>query len=159
MFETVFIKDEAKKTLVVERQFAATKDKVWKAWTTSEMLDQWWGPEPYRAVTESFSFTEGGKWHYHMAGPNNEKHWALMEYETIKPEDYFIAWDAFADEKGNRDTSLPVSQFKTEFMEKDGRTRVRTTVTFQDLESMNKLIEMGMAEGVAMGYRQLDALL
>jgi uncharacterized protein YndB with AHSA1/START domain len=159
MFETIFIKDEAKKTLVVERQFAANKNHVWKAWTDSAILEKWWAPKPWKAVTESFSFTEGGKWHYYMSGPEGEKHWAAMEYEKINPEDSFTAWDAFVDEQGNRNTTLPVSHFAIEFMEKEGQTRVRNTITFQDLDSMNKLIEMGMVEGLAMGHRNLDEVL
>ncbi|HYD35169.1 MAG TPA: SRPBCC domain-containing protein [Vitreimonas sp.] len=159
MFETVFIKNEADKTLTIERQFAASKEKVWTAWTDSKILEKWWAPEPYKAVTESFSFTEGGKWHYYMAGPNNEKHWSMMEYESINPQDNFTAWDSFADDKGNRNTTMPVSQFKTEFIEKEGQTRVKTVIIFKDVASMNQLMEMGMAEGLAMGHRQLDAVL
>jgi uncharacterized protein YndB with AHSA1/START domain len=159
MFETVFIKNETEKTLVVERQFAASRERVWKAWTDSAQLEKWWAPQPWKAVTESFSFTEGGTWHYYMSGPENEKHWAVIEYQKITPQDSFTAIDAFADEKGNKNTTLPVTPFKTEFIEKDGQTRVITTSTFANMEDMNKLIEMGMLEGLAMGYRNLDEVL
>ena len=159
MFETVFTKNEADKTLTMERQFDAPKEKVWKAFTVSTILEKWWAPKPWIAVTESFSFTEGGRWLYYMQGPEGEKHWASMDYQKIVPSESYIAVDAFTDEKFNKNTAMPVSTFTTEFSEKDGRTKVRTIISFQDIASMNTLIDMGITEGVAMGHRTLDEVL
>ena len=33
-------------SIQVEREFAADLDLVWAAWTTAELLDQWWAPKP-----------------------------------------------------------------------------------------------------------------
>jgi uncharacterized protein YndB with AHSA1/START domain len=59
--------------LIVTREFDANSDLVWKAWTTAELLDQWWAPKPYRAETKSLDFREGGVWLYAMVSPENEK--------------------------------------------------------------------------------------
>lgn len=40
--ETLVTKDLANKKIVVVREFDAPVDQVWKAWTKSELLDQWW---------------------------------------------------------------------------------------------------------------------
>ncbi|WP_312302176.1 hypothetical protein [Chryseobacterium sp.] len=34
-------------TIVVKREFNANLELVWQAWTTAELLDQWWAPKPY----------------------------------------------------------------------------------------------------------------
>ncbi len=41
-----FSVNKENKTVHIEREFNAGLDLVWKAWTTAELLDQWWGPNP-----------------------------------------------------------------------------------------------------------------
>ena len=75
--------------LIAERSFAAPKIKVWQYYTQSELLDKWWGPEPFKAVTKSFDFKEGGHWHYIMQGPKGEAHHCINHYKTTDPENSF----------------------------------------------------------------------
>jgi uncharacterized protein YndB with AHSA1/START domain len=56
--ETVFSKDLEKGNLTVVRAFDAPLEKVWKAWTTGGILDQWWAPKPYKAETKTMDFRE-----------------------------------------------------------------------------------------------------
>ena len=39
--ETIYTKDPSNKKLKVVREFDAPLNKVWNAWTKSELLDQW----------------------------------------------------------------------------------------------------------------------
>ncbi len=43
-----FIVSKENNTINIKREFDANLQLVWKAWTTSEILDQWWAPEPYQ---------------------------------------------------------------------------------------------------------------
>lgn len=83
--ETIFSKDVANKKLTVVREFDAPLEKVWKAWTESELLDQWWAPKPWKAITQSMDFREGGKWLYYMLGPDGSRHYCRADYKTIVP--------------------------------------------------------------------------
>ena len=62
----VFEKDLAAKKIHVVREFNAPIEKVWKAWTDPDILQKWWGPKPWVAVTKSMDFTVGGAWLYSM---------------------------------------------------------------------------------------------
>ena len=42
--ELKLTKDLANKTLSLEREFDAPKEKVWKAWADKETFEKWWGP-------------------------------------------------------------------------------------------------------------------
>ena len=53
-------KDVAGKKITVEREFEASVEDVWRAWTEKELLDQWWAPKPYKARTKTIDFREGG---------------------------------------------------------------------------------------------------
>ena len=97
-----FVVDKESKTIKVKRSFHAALPLVWQAWTTAEILDQWWAPHPWKAETQRMDFREGGRWFYAMVSPDGkERHWCLMNYQTIVPEKYFTSVDAFAkDESG-----------------------------------------------------------
>ena len=84
--KTQISKDAASNKLTVRRTLDAPLDLVWSAWTTAELLDQWWAPEPWKAVTKSMDFSAGGKWLYAMTGPAGEEHWSMVEYKEIVPQ-------------------------------------------------------------------------
>jgi len=145
--------------LIAERSFKAPRSKVWKYYTTAELLDKWWGPEPYKAVTKSFDFREGGHWHYVMQGPEGDAHFCINNYKTINPEESFTAFDGFANEDWSIKTDMPSSDWEVTFTENGDMTDVKVVLTCASAEGLNTLIEMGMKEGFNQGLDQLEALL
>ena len=99
--QTRVTKDPAKNKLVVTRDFDAPVAQVWKAWTDSKILDQWWAPKPWKAETKSMDFRDGGNWIYAMKGPEGEAQWCRADFEKIVPQKSYTGTDAFCDEKGN----------------------------------------------------------
>ncbi len=61
------------KTITIERIFNAPVEKVWKAWTTPEMVKKWWGPKDFTAPSIKIDFREGGKYVYDMRGPKGSE--------------------------------------------------------------------------------------
>lgn len=159
MPKAIFTKDEAAKTMTVEREFNAPRSKVWQAWTTQALLEEWWAPKPWKAVTKSFDFREGGHWHYYMLGPDGTKSWCWAGYESTEPEERFSATDAFCDETGKVNTEMPQMHWVNVFEDHGDTTKVVVTTTFPSVEDMRKVIEMGVEEGFSMGLNQLDEVL
>jgi uncharacterized protein YndB with AHSA1/START domain len=145
--------------LIVTREFDANSDLVWKAWTTAELLDQWWAPKPYRAETKSLDFREGGVWLYAMVSPENEKLWCRADYKNIEPEKQMSWLDAFCDENGKENSEKPRSFRTNVFTENNGITTVSITLQHDSLADIETMIEMGFKEGFAMGMQNLDELL
>ena len=81
--ESSIVKDLNEKSILVSREFEAPLADVWRAYTEAALLDQWWGPSPWRAETRQMNFKPGGYWLYAMVGPEGEKHWARMDYLAI----------------------------------------------------------------------------
>lgn len=158
MYEAKFSQSEDGKVLTVEREFDAPLNRIWDAHTQSELLEQWWAPLPWKAVTKKFDFREGGYWHYYMSGPDGERHDAGLDYHGIETGKSFYADDYFANEEGEKDTALPGTQWKVEFSDRDGKTKLVSTITFASAEDLEKLTAMGMKEGYAMGLDQLEQL-
>lgn len=157
--KTKYTIGDAGKVLIAVRSFTAPLLKVWQAWTDSNMLDKWWGPLPYKAITQSYSFTEGGEWRYYMEGPSGDRHNCLNTYITINPQKEFTAEDVFCNEDGSINTSLPKSHWRVEFTHADGITTVHVTTTYNTSEDLTKVSKMGMKEGFNQGLNQLEALL
>jgi uncharacterized protein YndB with AHSA1/START domain len=145
--------------LLVERSFAAPLATVWKAWTQSELLDLWWAPKPWKAETKHIDFSEGGHWLYAMKGPEGEVHWAREDFHRIEAERYFTATDSFCDESGTINAELPSMDWKNEFLEEEGGTRVRIEITLASEAALLTIVEMGFREGFTMAHRNLDKLL
>lgn len=158
MGKAVFTKDVNAKTLTVERDFDAPRSRVWEAYTRSEILDTWWAPRPWMAVTKAFDFRVGGQWLYHMAGPG-EKQYCSFIYETIDPENSFSGSDMFCDENGVKNESHPSMHWNTKFMDNGSGTRVITTIAYDTLADMEKIISMGLQQGFAMALGNLDEIL
>ncbi|HMR18131.1 MAG TPA: SRPBCC domain-containing protein [Sphingobacterium sp.] len=146
-------------TITVKREFDADLELVWQAWTTAELLDQWWGPKPWRAETKTMDFREGGFWLYAMVGPEGEKHWAKASYISIEKEKSFTAKDGFCDESGTMNPAFPENVWENLFTANDNQTTVNITLTFDKLEDLEQTIAMGFKEGFTMGLNQLDELL
>lgn len=151
-----FSVDRENKTIHVTREFAADPNLVWDAWTRPEILDKWWAPKPFQNHTKSMDFREGGRWHYNMTGPEGETYWALMDYQSISLQKQFTAIDAFCNEAAEIDNSFPQNKWETRFEPENDGTVVKVTLSFDNLEDLEKLIQMGFREGFIAGLDQLE---
>ena len=157
--ETVFIKDLQNRKITVERAFNARLELVWKAWTTSEILDQWWAPKPYRAETKTMDFREGGFWLYCMVGPKGDTSWCKENFKQITYQELITNFVFFCDEKGIENKEFPTMYWKKEFSRNDSGTTVAIEITYDRVEDMEKILSMGFQEGFTMGLTNLDQYL
>ena len=157
--QTTISKDLANKKITVIREFDAPLEQVWKAWTQSELLDQWWAPKPWKAKTKSMDFREGGVWLYAMVGPNGEQSWCRADFKKIVAHKSFSADDAFCDENGNIIPEPPGMHWENKFIKINEGTRVEVVITFATEADLHKIIEMGFQEGFTAAHSNLDELL
>lgn len=154
-----FVIDKANKKVRVTREFAAPLEKVWAAWTQSEMLDQWWAPKPWKARTKKMDFREGGYWLYVMAGPEGEEHWCREDFKSVSPMKSFRAVDTFCDPEGKINEEFPASTWFCEFSETGNKTKVIIEMETETVADLEKYIEMGFQEGFTSALGNLDELL
>ena len=156
---TQVVKDFKEKSALVSREFQAPVELVWKAFTESEILDQWWGPAPWRAETKFQDFSVGAYWLYAMVGPENEKMWGRMNYMAIDLHKKFEIEDAFCDENGIVNPELPVSTGSNVFTITSAGTKVEFKMRFSSEEQLQKIIEMGFEQGITVCFEQLNKLI
>ncbi len=154
-----FTVNKETKTIHIKREFNADRELVWQAWTTAELLAQWWAPKPYHIETKSLDLRVGGMWLYAMVSPENEKMWCKADYKIIETNKLLSWLDAFCDENGVENTIKPRSLWTNNFTENNGITTVNITLKHDKLEDIETLIQMGFKDGFAMAVGNLDEIL
>ncbi|AZA81611.1 glutathione S-transferase [Chryseobacterium lactis] len=156
----VFNKDFDANSAYVMKVYKADVSEVWNHFTQSELLDQWWGPRPWRCETIKQNFEEGGSWLYTMVGPNGEKAgYSRSNYGQIM-EHRSIDWtSAFCDEEGNIAEGAPQSQWLIGFTGVEEGIKVTINIHYQSQETMKTMMDMGFEGGFTMGLTQLEEIL
>jgi uncharacterized protein YndB with AHSA1/START domain len=157
--QTQITRDVTNRVLNITRTFEASVEQVWQAWTDPELLALWWAPRPWKTVTRSMDFTEGGTWLYAMEGPEEQTHFARADFKTIKPLESFICTVAFCDQDGTVNQSLPVVKWECQFSETVIGTILHIYLTFHSEGELEQLLSMGFEEGFTTAHSQLDELL
>ena len=152
-------KDVAGKKITVEREFEASVEDVWRAWTEKELLDQWWAPKPYKARTKTIDFREGGHWMYAMVGPDGDESWVWVNFFKIVPNSSFTAEDFFCNDKGERTHDFPGMFWNNIFAKTSNGTKVTCELTFATEDDLNKILELGFEPGFTAALGNLDELL
>jgi len=154
-----FTKDVANKKITVVKELPADINKVWAAYADHNLLDQWWAPKPWEAATKEFNFTEGGRWLYAMVGPDGERQWSKMDFQTINAPNEFSGVDAFTDKDGITDKSMPSIQWHNRFEDHGDHTLLTVELQFDSEEDMKKILDTGFEQGFSMGLDNLAELL
>lgn len=156
---TQIAKDLKNKKITVKREFDAPLSMVWRAWTESQLLDQWWAPKPWMAKTKTMTFKDGGSWLYAMTGPDGTSMWNIVEFSKIRKEKDFQAVSAFCDENGKKNADFPVMYWKNVFRTMGSDTLVEVEISFTNEADIEKIIAMGFEAGFTAALGNLDELL
>ena len=152
-------KDTENLTLTLVAEFAADKKRVWQVWEDARQLERWWGPPGYPATFVRHELAPGARTHYYMTSPDGEQYHGWWEVTATEAPDRLEFIDGFANEDGSpvdpEDTSTTVVT-----LDKDGgTTRMTLIASFRSLEQLERMVEMGMEEGLKEAIGQIDAIL
>ncbi len=155
-----FLVSKENKTIIIKREFEAELPVVWNAFTTSEILDRWWAPKPWKAKTKILNFNEGGHWSYIMEGPNGEKIGAIGNYTDIQIQKKFTVMNfAFTDANGNINKDMPQSKWEVTFIGKGKITLVELKISYEDIAHLEGTLQTGFKEAFTMCLEALSELL
>jgi uncharacterized protein YndB with AHSA1/START domain len=153
-----FTVDKLSGTVLIEKEFDAELSLVWDAFTTKEILDQWWAPKPLGSKTKVMEFKVGGRRFYAMVTPEGkEAGYQLQNYTSITPKTNFKYSSFFADKDEN--PALPGSDWDFTFSDENGITKVSILIKNDSLERLQKMIEMGFKEALTMTLNELEQIL
>lgn len=160
MTVTSIDKDLDSLTLTLVADFDAAVEEVWRLWDDPRQLERWWGPPGYPATVEEHDLSAGGEVTYFMTSPEGERFRGWWRITSVDPPVSLAFEDGFADENGAPVADMPITTVRLQLTgREDGGTRMELRSAFASLEQMERLLGMGMLEGLRLAVGQMDALL
>lgn len=97
-------------TLRLERQIAASPEKVFAAWTTAEGLSRWFSPTTDHAVhVHELDVRPGGRYRIEMRHKGGASHSCYGTYREIEPPRRLVFTWYWEDRPGMPETTVTVS--------------------------------------------------
>ena len=152
-------KDPEALTITVVAEFAARLERTWDAYADPRQLEKFWGPVGWPATFTRHDFAVGGMSSYYMTGPEGEKAGGYWRFTGVEPRRSFTVVDGFADDDGAPNLDLPAMEMTFSFEATGRGTRVTTLTRFASVDALEKVISMGMEEGMRSAMSQIDAVL
>lgn len=87
--------------VTITRTFDAPRALVWKAWTDPKLVAQWYGPTYFDIPFAELDLKPGGKYEFHMRGPDGTIYPDYGVYQEITPPERMVFTScAFEDGQG-----------------------------------------------------------
>ncbi|WP_029138352.1 SRPBCC family protein [Nakamurella lactea] len=139
--------------ITIVREFDASPDKLYRAWTEPELVAKWLGPKDLEMRIDAWDCRTGGSWRYASIANGEEVAAFFGSFHEIRPTrlTQTFTYEGYPDA-----VALETVWFDDLG---DGRTRARTESLYNSMEARDGMMSSGMDVGVNEGYEQLDALL
>jgi uncharacterized protein YndB with AHSA1/START domain len=153
MVKTQITAEPGTSQIIIEREFDAPRDLVFRAYTEPELLVQWLGPRDLAMKIEEFDVRDGGKWRYISTDADGNEYGFHGVFHGTPSPDATVQTFEFEGVPGH------VALEKLTLEEQDGRTLVRTVSSFQSVEDRDGMVASGMERGVRDSDERLEELL
>ena len=134
--------------ILIEREFDAPKDLVYKAWTTPDLVKRWWNAKRGEVTLCEIDLQVGGKWRYVMIAGDGTEVGFHGEFHEIVPGERIVSTEIYeglpegvSDEEGGTVNTVT-------FAEEDGRTTLTILVQAANKVSRDAIIDSGMEAGL-----------
>lgn len=153
----------------ISRAFAASRARVWDAWTKPEALAQWFGPKGSASTILAFDLRPGGEWRGRMDMPGGGTMYSKFVFREIDPMSRLVGVHGFADAEGNRIRAPFAEQFPLEMLTTvlfiDEGAGIRIDLSWTPLDAMPEeeaffaSMMASMSDGWSGSFEQLDKFL
>jgi uncharacterized protein YndB with AHSA1/START domain len=154
--KTKIIAEPGKQEIFVVREFDASREMVFTAFTDPKLVVQWLGPKDLTMRIEKMEPKSGGSYRYfHSDAKGNEFGFHGVVHDVTRPERVIQTFEFEGlPEKGH--VVLDTAKFE----ELPGnRTRLTVQSVFQSVTDRDGMVASGMERGVVDSYNRLDEIL
>lgn len=159
MTVTAVDKDPETRTLRITAEFDAPVERVWQLWSNPRLLERWWGPPTYPATFDDHDLVPGADVTYRMTGPGGDQARGWWKVLVVDAPHRLELEDGFGDADGAPDPGMPTMRMTVGITAVDGHTRMTITTTFATSEDMDRVLSLGMEEGMSLAIGQIDDIL
>jgi uncharacterized protein YndB with AHSA1/START domain len=153
-------KDSSALTMTLTAEFEATPERIWQLWSDPRQLERWWGPPTYPATFTRHDLTPGSRVEYYMTGPGGDRPRGFWDVVEVDPPRRLVFQDGFANDDGTPNEDFERQEGRVTIEPIDaGRTRMSIESRFPSVDAMQRVLDMGMEEGLTQAVGQIDAIL
>ena len=115
--------------LVTSRVLNASREQVFRAFSTPDHLAHWWGPNGFTNTFHEFNFKPGGTWRFVMHGPDGTDFQNEITFlEVVLPERVVI-----------KHMNNPKFELTINLKEENGKTRIGWRQVFNTAEERQRI--------------------
>jgi uncharacterized protein YndB with AHSA1/START domain len=144
----------SEREIVITRQFDAPAALVFKAWTTPDLVQRWWGFETSEWLVCEIDLRVGGQWRYLTREAEGDEVGFHGEFREIEAPHRIVNTEVFEGFPGGEVGSLNTVTFE----ERGGVTTMTTTVLHTSQEHRDGHIASGMESGMQVSMNRLEDL-
>lgn len=148
--------DQPSREMSFSRLLDAPRGAIWRCWTESSLLMQWFCPLPWTVSKAELDTRPGGTNVIVMNGPNGEVAPNRGVYLDVVPYEKLVFTDAFTDAWMPSQKAFMVACVT--MADEAGKTRYTATVRHWSVEDRDAHEKMGFYEGWGKATDQLEAL-
>jgi uncharacterized protein YndB with AHSA1/START domain len=128
--------------ILITREFAAPRHLVYKAWTTPELIKQWWSAKRGTVTLAEVDLRVGGKWRFVMVTDRGFEVGFHGEYRELVPHERIVSTEIYE--------GMPEGEAVNTitFTEVDGRTTLRIVARHARQEHRDSHLNSGMEAGM-----------
>ena len=153
MAKTEIIAEPGQPHIIIEREFDAPKELLFRAHTDPDLLAQWYGPRDVPTTVERLEARDGGIWRFISRTPDGYTFDFHGVFHNDPSPEGMVRTVEFSGAPGH------VALESLAFAETaGGKTRLRATSTYQSVEDRDAVIASGMESGLNESYERLDEL-
>jgi uncharacterized protein YndB with AHSA1/START domain len=147
----------ADRELVLERVLDAPREKVWRCWTTPELIVQWFTPPPFKTTKAVMDVRAGGATCITMQSPDGTEYPNPGVYLEVAPNERLVFTDAFigAWEPSEKPFMTGILTFEDAG---PGKTKYTARVRHWSVADRDAHEKMGFHQGWGVSTDQLEAL-
>jgi uncharacterized protein YndB with AHSA1/START domain len=154
--KTSAAKDSSEWDLVMTRVFDAPRELVFKAWTETKHVAQWWGPKRFTNPVCEMDVRLGGVIRIHMRAPDGVVYPMTGVFQEIVVPERLVFVSSALDDKGN---SMFDVQSTVTFADQGGKTALTLQLRVIKVTAVAPQYLKGMEMGWTQSLDRLGELL
>jgi uncharacterized protein YndB with AHSA1/START domain len=150
---TVRITTQSATEILIVAEFRAARAAVWRAWTTPELVKQWWSGGFGEVTQADVDLRDGGAWRYVVRTDDGSELGFHGVYAEVVPEERLVwseAYEGAPEEESTVNTAT--------FTDTPGGTGLALVVRSRDRKNRDAILASGFEPGLHEGYHLLEQL-
>jgi uncharacterized protein YndB with AHSA1/START domain len=144
--------------MLITRVFDAPAELIFHAWTTPELVKQWWGFETSEWLVCEIDLRVGGTWRF-VARERDMEVGFHGEYREIDRPHRLVSTEVYEGVYEGAPSPEELGSVNTMTLDEvDGVTTMTTLVQYPSQEIRDTVLESGMESGMQVSYDRLEDL-